>query len=323
MGRIKGLMCNLFPPRNWKMDLLNQKGGRNIRMLKINWVGMLTLESFQVWRDRTKISFNILNHQTGSVLVFLSAEGLDKKHWNNKVSCNLTFNAVLANSLRPWGIGQLVQQSQIYRFIATWETTHQRNHGISSTKAQITVIGGRVELWWNLNERRVLIGSSEAGLGVKSFRGIPHEVWGMDPRRGPGFCYLGTNKDKCGMCSETSLWSSALGWKLKLPLYVKVTWVLQARVGCFILTDKISNSKISDNLILGNKVSWQVRNSSRSKWGLLRHVTAAVCPWDTWCFLLTLQLDLSIFPAWCGMLRNVAGQVLVFSVWANSFLYCY
>ena len=123
MGRIKGLICNLFPPRNWKMDLLNQKGGRNIRMLKINWVGMLTLESFQVWRDRTKIRFNILNHQTGSVLVFLSAEGLDKKHQNNKVSYNLTCNAALANSLRPWGI---VQLSSRVRFIDSLQ--HGRPH---------------------------------------------------------------------------------------------------------------------------------------------------------------------------------------------------
>lgn len=69
-----------------------------------------------------------------------------------------------------------VQQSQIYRFIATWETTHPMNHGISSTKAQITVIGGRVALGQNLNERRVLMGSSEAGLGVKWSRCIPHEV---------------------------------------------------------------------------------------------------------------------------------------------------
>ena len=211
-----------------------------------------------------------------------------------------------------------VQQSQIYRFIATWETTHQRNHGISSTKAQTTVTGGRVEFGWNLNERKVLTGSSKAGLGVK------WSPWDMDPRRGPGFCYLGNNKDKCGMlCSETFLWSSAPGLEIEAASLCQSDWVLQARVGCFILTDKISNSKVSDNLILENKVSWQVRNCSHSKWGLLRHVTAAVCPWDTWCFLLTLQLDLSIFPAWCGMLWNVAGQILIFSVWANSFLYCY
>lgn len=171
------------------------------------------------------------------------------------------------------------------------------------------------EFWWAQAKQ----GSVWNGPDVYHMR---YEVWTREGDRGS--VTLEPTKINVECCVQKPF-SEALhqGWKLKLPLYVKVTWVLQARVGCFILTDKISNSKNSDNLILGNKVSWQVRNSSCSKWGLLWHVTAAVCPRDTWCFLLTLQLDLSIFPAWCGMLWNVAGQILIFSVWANSFLFCY
>lgn len=95
-----------------------------------------------------------------------------------------------------------------------------------------------------------------------------YEVWTREGDRGS--VTLEPTKINVECCVQKPF-SEALhqGWKLKLPLYVKVTWVLQARVGCFILTDKISNSKNSDNLILGNKVSWQVGNSSCSKWGLL------------------------------------------------------
>ena len=81
-------------------------------------------------------------------------------------------------------------------------------------------------------------------------------------------------------------------------------------------------AKFSDNLILESRVSWSVRSSGHSEWELLGCVTAAVCPWDTY-FLLTFQLDLSILPAWCRMLGNVAGQIFIFSVWAHFFLYCH
>lgn len=79
MGAIKWLTFNLFTPRNWKMDSLDQNYGRNIRILKINRIGMLTLESLQVWHGRMKIRFSILNHQMGSLLMFLSAEGLESE----------------------------------------------------------------------------------------------------------------------------------------------------------------------------------------------------------------------------------------------------
>lgn len=87
---------------------------------------------------------NILNHQTGSGLVFLFSEGLTEKHWDSTVRSHLTSNAVLATGGRAKLSGRV-------RFINSLQ--HGRPHGrgtvaISSTKVQTTVAEGR----WGLDE---------------------------------------------------------------------------------------------------------------------------------------------------------------------------
>lgn len=80
-------------------------------MLKIKWAGMLTLERFQVWHERMRIRFSILNPQTGSLPFSCLQKGNIKKFE--------FFKIILANSLRP--CNQALQQSQLYQLTAAEE----------------------------------------------------------------------------------------------------------------------------------------------------------------------------------------------------------
>lgn len=100
--------------------------------------------------------------------------------------------------------------------------------------------------------------------------------------------------------------------------YVTVTWGFRQRVGCFILTDMISNSKVSDNLILESRVSWSVRSSGHSEWGTVRMCDS--------CSVLRTHIfpaDLSTGFIHSPSLVQNAGKcgrvVFIFSVWAHFF----
>lgn len=96
-------------------------------------------------------------------------------------------------------------------------------------------------------------------------------------------------------------------WKPRQLLWIKVNYV---KVGCFILTDVISNKKISDSLILENKVplSEKAVHTGRE---LLWQVTAAAYPWEKYFFLLTAA---GFICVWCR-----ARQIYIFLVWANFY----
>lgn len=88
------------------------------------------------------------------------------------------------------------------------------------------------------------------------------------------------------------------------------TWlILQTRRGCFILTDRVSNSQISV-IWENNNPQWVGKQQSLEAGGCLDTAWA----WEKYCFLLTLQLDFPkcFIPVWW-----MAGQIYTVRVNVN------
>lgn len=77
-----------------------------------------------------------------------------------------------------------------------------------------------------------------------------------------------------------------LGWKPKLLFCVKVTYLLWERVKCFILNQLHFKQQ---SFSLNKKMAVTQRKVA------LWYFVVEECPWKKHCFLLTLQLVLSVF----------------------------